>query len=54
MNEVVHKLKNGVPCLVIDTEMQTRLYVERLLAHLSKVDIERIKSGKYIKKKEDK
>lgn len=47
MNEVVHKLKNGVPCLVIDTEMQTRLYVERLLAHLSKVDIERIKSGKY-------
>ena len=47
MNEVVHKLKNGVPCLVIDTEMQTRLYFERLLAHLSQVDIERIKSGRY-------
>ena len=47
MNEVVHKLKNGVPVLVIDTEMQTRLYVERLLAHLSNVDIEKIKNGKY-------
>ena len=47
LNEVVHKLKNGVACLVIDTEMQTRLYFERLLAHLSNVDIERIKSGRY-------
>ena len=47
LNEVVHKLKNGVPVLVIDTEMQTRLYVERLLAHLSNVDINKIKSGNY-------
>ena len=47
MNEVVHKLKNGVPVLVIDTEMQTRLYVERLIAHLSCVDIEKVKNGKY-------
>ncbi len=47
MNEVVHKLKNGVPCLVVDTEMQTRLYVERLLAHLSMVDVKRIKNGDY-------
>jgi len=47
MNEVVHKLKNGVPVLVIDTEMQTRLYVERLLANLSGVDVKRIKNGNY-------
>lgn len=47
MNEVVHKLKNGVPVLVIDTEMQTRLYVERLLAHLSGVEVKRVKSGNY-------
>lgn len=47
MNEVVHKLKNGVPTLVIDTEMQTRLYVERLLANLSGVDVKRIKNGNY-------
>lgn len=47
MNEVVHKLKNGVPTLVIDTEMSTRLYTERLLAHLSGVDIKRLKNGQY-------
>lgn len=47
MNEVVHKLKNGVPVLVIDSEMQTRLYVERLLAHLSGVDVKRLKNGNY-------
>ena len=47
MNEVVHKLKNGVPVLVIDTEMQTRLYVERLLANLSGVEVKRIKNGNY-------
>lgn len=47
MNEVVHKLKNGIPTLVIDTEMTTRLYVERLLAHLTKISVNRIKSGQY-------
>lgn len=47
MNEVVHKLKNGVPTVVIDTEMQTRLYTERLISHLTGIDIKRIKSGKY-------
>lgn len=46
MNEVVHKLKSGVPTLVIDTEMQTRLYVERLLSHLTGIEVTRIKSGK--------
>lgn len=47
MNEVVHKLKNGVPTLVVDTEMQTRLYTERLLSHLTGIDIKRIKNGNY-------
>lgn len=47
MNEVVHKLKNGVPTLVVDSEMPTRLYTERLIAHLSGVDLKRIKNGKY-------
>lgn len=49
MNEVVHKLKNGVPTLVIDTEMQTRLYTERLISHITGVEIKRIKSGQYSK-----
>lgn len=47
MNEVVHKLKNGVPTLVIDSEMPTRLYVERLLSHLTGIDMKKIKSGRY-------
>lgn len=47
MNEVVHKLKNGVPTLVFDTEMQTRLYTERLISHLTGIEIQRIKNGKY-------
>ena len=47
MNEVVHKLKNGVPTLVIDSEMPTRLYTERLIAHLSGVEVKRIKNGNY-------
>ena len=47
MNEVVHKLKNGVPTLVVDTEMQTRLYTERLISHLTGIELKRIKSGRY-------
>ena len=47
MNEVVHKLKNGVPTLVFDTEMQTRLYTERLISHLTGIELKRIKNGRY-------
>ena len=47
MNEVVHKLRNGVPTLVIDTEMQTRLYTERLISHITGIEVKRIKNGKY-------
>lgn len=54
MNEVVHKLKNGIPTLVIDTEMQTRLYVERLLAHLTKISVHKIKSGNYTQEEGEK
>ena len=47
MNEVVHKLKCGVPTLVIDSEMPTRLYTERLLSHLTGIEMRRIKNGNY-------
>ena len=47
MNEVVHKLKNGVPTLVIDSEMPTRLYTERLISHLTGIEMKRIKNGNY-------
>lgn len=52
MNEVVHKLKAGIPTLVIDSEMTTRLYTERLLAHLTGVSIKKIKNGQYSKEDE--
>lgn len=54
MNEAVHKLRNGVSTLVVDSEMPTRLYVERLLSHLSGVDMHRIKSGRYSESEEQK
>lgn len=47
MNEVVHKLKNGVPTLVVDSEMPTRLYTERLISHLTGIEMKRIKNGEY-------
>lgn len=47
MNEVVHKLKNGVPTLVVDSEMPTRLYTERLLSHLTGIEMKHIKNGRY-------
>lgn len=47
LNETVHKLKNGVPTLVVDTEMSDRLYMERLVAHVSGVEVKRIKNGRY-------
>lgn len=47
MNEAIHKLKLGVPTVYFDTEMSDRLFLERMLANLSGVDLKRIKSGKY-------
>lgn len=54
MNEVVHKLKNGVPTLVIDTEMRTRLYTERLISHITGIEIRRVKNGQYSPEEEQK
>lgn len=47
MNEAIHKIKNGVPTLFFDTEMQDRLFYERMLANLTGVEVKRIKTGKY-------
>ena len=47
MNEAIHKLQNGVPVLVVDSEMSTRQYTERLLSNISKVGIKKIKNGTY-------
>lgn len=47
MNEAIHKIKNGVPTLFYDTEMQDRLFYERMLANLTGIEVKRIKSGRY-------
>ena len=47
MNEAIHKLKNGIPTLYLDSEMQDRLFYERMLANLAKVEVKKIKTGKY-------
>lgn len=47
LNEAVHKIKSGVPTLYLDTEMQDRLFAERLLANLTGIEVKRIKNGKY-------
>ena len=47
LNEAVHKIKSGVPTLYLDTEMQDRLFYERLLANLTGVEVKRIKNGNY-------
>lgn len=47
MNEAIHKLQLGVPTVYFDTEMSDRLFLERMLANLSGVDLKRVKNGKY-------
>ena len=54
MNEVCHKLQNGVPTLVVDTEMPTRLYAERLISHISRVPIKKVKNGQYSEEESEK
>ena len=52
LNEAVHKIRNGVPTLYIDTEMSTRVFLERMLANISGVPIRKIKTGKYDSREE--
>ena len=47
LNEAMHKIKSGVPTLFFDTEMQDRLFYERMLANLTGVEIKSIKTGMY-------
>lgn len=47
LNETIHMLKQGLPTVVYDSEMNDRLYVTRLLSHLSGVNIHSISRKKY-------
>lgn len=45
MNETINACLNGVPTLVIDSELDDRSYYIRMLANISQVTVKRIKTG---------
>ena len=45
LNEAIHKLKNGVPTAIFDTEMQSREFLVRALALLTGIPNRNIKTG---------
>jgi replicative DNA helicase len=47
MNETIHKLQQGIPCVYFDTEMKDELFLSRTLALLTGIDETRIKTGNY-------
>jgi replicative DNA helicase len=53
MNEAVHKIKSGVPTAYFDSELSSRQFFERLLSHLTKIPVKKIKQGSYTQSEED-
>lgn len=53
LNETIHKLKNGIPTLVVDTEMRKTTYVSRLISNLTGIEVNRIKRGDYTQDEAD-
>lgn len=47
LNETVHKLNNGIGVLYIDTELQDRLFNERLLAYMSQIEFKKLRKGDF-------
>ncbi len=52
MNELVHKLKNDIPCVYLDTEMNDELFTTRMLSLLTGIEETRIKAGAYTSSEE--
>lgn len=47
LNEAIHKVENGVPTAIFDTEMSDERWMIRFLALKSGVDIKKVKNGSY-------
>lgn len=47
LNEAIHKVENGVPTAIFDTEMSDERWLTRFLALKSGVDIQKVKNGTY-------
>lgn len=54
LNEAIHKVENGVPTAIFDTEMSDENWFIRFLALKSGVDIRRIKNGDTTEEENDK
>lgn len=54
LNEAIDKVRNGVPTLYIDTEMNDHQFFLRMIANLSGVPIKRIKDGRYTEEENQK
>ena len=52
LNEAVYNLQRGVAVAIIDSELTDEVYLPRILANISGVEVKRIKSGKYTKEEE--
>lgn len=49
LNEAVDLLKKNLSVMYIDSELNSRMFTCRMLSHLSKIEFNRLKSGRYTK-----
>lgn len=48
MNEIIHLcIYNGVPTLMIDTEMSDESLMKRMIANITGIEVKRVENGKY-------
>ena len=52
LNEAVDVLKMGKSVLYIDSELSSRLFLIRLVSHLTQIEFSRVKSGRYNEEEE--
>ena len=54
LNQAVYTLSKGIPCVIIDTELTDKVFLPRMLANLSGVEVKKIKCGTYTNDEEAK
>ena len=52
LNQAMYTLRKGIPCVIIDTELTDKVFLPRMLANLSGVEVKKIKCGNYTKSEE--
>ena len=54
LNQAMYTLSKGIPCVIIDTELTDKVFLPRMLANLSGVEVKKIKCGTYTNNEEAK